>query len=273
MITTALIVKTSWVNHSNENPPFLRQKKPENQRVAAPAPPTALARIFLRFCFEEHTNLFFISIRVGDVHNYTCSHINNLFIDLINPTASYYYQTTMDVFHKQTTLEPYFAKSFGCAAFSSVAKGGLFVVGGAYGSGDVYKLTNGQEEHVCKVDLMQASVGWVLGGEVFSEIVFFETESDFNRFMSGNFEFSANAKAVALTANISANVTTMGNQGIQAGLTPEQTSVRGFKNNVEYTKGMKVFTLTLGGLMYEATIGGQKFTVKNKEQSFALATK
>lgn len=182
----------------------------------------------------------------------------------------------MDVFRKQQTLEPYFTKSYGCAAFSSVAKGGLFVVGGAYGSGDVYKLNGGKEEHVCKVDLAQAAVGWVLGGEVFSEIVFFETESDFNRFMSGNFEFSANAKAVALTANISANATTMGNQGIQMGLTPEQTDVRGFRNDVEYTKGMKVFTLTLGGLMYEATIGGQKFIVKNKFQassSSALAAK
>ena len=172
----------------------------------------------------------------------------------------------MEIFRKQDSLTPYFTQSYGCAAFPSIAKGGIFVVGGAYGNGDIYKLNNGKEEHICKCDLAQAAVGWVLGGEVFSEIVFFETEADFNRFMAGNFEFSANAKAVALTAAVSANATTMGNQGIQGGLTPEQTSVRRFSHDPEYTKGMKVFTLTLGGLMYEATIGGQKFTVKKQSR-------
>merc|ERR1711971_1031828 len=87
---------------------------------------------------------------------------------------------------------------------------------------------------------------------------------DYARFMDGNFEFSANAKAVALTAGVSARVTTMGNQGVQGGLTAEQTSVRGFGETPEYTKGMKVFTLTLGGLMYEATVGGQKFNIKEQ---------
>ena len=80
--------------------------------------------------------------------------------------------------------------------------------------------------------------------------------------MTGNFEFSANAKAVALTAAISAKGTTMGNQGVQAGLTADTTSVKGFNGNPEYTKGMKVFTVTLGGLMYEATVAGQKFNIK-----------
>ena len=113
-----------------------------------------------------------------------------------------------------------------------------------------------------KVDLIQAAAGWILGGEVFSEIIFFETESDYQRFMTGNFEFSANAKAVALTAAISAKGTTMGNQGVQAGLNADTTEVKGFNGNPEYTKGMKVFTVTLGGLMYEATVAGQKFNIK-----------
>eukprot|EP00579_Thalassiosira_antarctica_P008936 CAMPEP_0201882312 /NCGR_PEP_ID=MMETSP0902-20130614/13603_1 /ASSEMBLY_ACC=CAM_ASM_000551 /TAXON_ID=420261 /ORGANISM="Thalassiosira antarctica, Strain CCMP982" /LENGTH=172 /DNA_ID=CAMNT_0048410769 /DNA_START=59 /DNA_END=577 /DNA_ORIENTATION=+ len=171
----------------------------------------------------------------------------------------------MDVFKKQGTLKSYFEQSYGCAAFSSVAKGGVFFAGGAYGAGDIYKFVDGKEEHAGKVDLIQVVVGFVLGGEVYSEIVFFETEGDYTRFISGNFEFSADAKAVALTAAISANATTLGNQGIQAGLTAEQTSVKGFNESdkkPEYTKGMKVFTLTLGGLMYEATVGGQKFNIK-----------
>lgn len=56
----------------------------------------------------------------------------------------------MDTFRKQETLKQYFDQSYGCAAFSSVAKGGLFFVGGAYGAGDIYKLQHGEAEHVGK---------------------------------------------------------------------------------------------------------------------------
>ena len=171
----------------------------------------------------------------------------------------------MDQFQKQEALVPYFANSYGCAVFSSVAKGGIFFVGGAYGAGEIYKLSSDGSERtlVGKCDLIQAVGGFVLGGEVFSEIIFFETEADYNHFMTGNFEFSANAKAVALTAAVTMKATTMGNTGLQGGITADQTQVTGFDSGkVEYTKGMKVFTLSLGGLMYEATIGGQKFNIK-----------
>merc|ERR1719401_318203 len=170
----------------------------------------------------------------------------------------------MDTFREQETLKPYFDKSYGCAAFAKIAKGGIFV-GGAYGKGDVYKLVDGKQEHVSPVEVFQAMTGWVLGGEVYSEIVFLETEKDFDNFMVGNFEFSADAKAVALTAAASAKASTLGNQGIQAGVNSSTTQVKGFDPHdvtPEYTKGMKVFTLTQGGLMYQATIGGQKFQIK-----------
>ena len=164
----------------------------------------------------------------------------------------------MDTFKKQEVLKPYFENSYGCATFASVAKGGLFFVGGAYGKGSVYKLPT--EEIVGSVELFQASGGWVLGGEVYQEIIFFETETDFARFTQGNFEFGADAKVVALTAAASAKATTMGNQGIQMGANADDTKISGV--GPEYTKGMKVFTVTLGGLMYQATISGQKFNVK-----------
>ena len=77
----------------------------------------------------------------------------------------------MDTFRKQETLKPYFEQSYGCATFSTVAKGGVFFVGGAYGAGDIYKLNGGVNvTKVGRVDLVQAIVGWVLGGEVYSEI-------------------------------------------------------------------------------------------------------
>jgi lipid-binding SYLF domain-containing protein len=166
----------------------------------------------------------------------------------------------MEAFRKQPSLEPYFTTSYGCAVFPTIAKGGAFFVGGAYGKGDIYTLHNNQEKQIAKVELVQASVGWILGGEAFSQIIFFETEADYSRFMAGNFQFEANAKAVALSAAVSANATTMGNQGIVGGLTQEERNIPAGK--LEYTKGMKVFTVTMGGLMYEATIGGQKFIVK-----------
>ena len=167
----------------------------------------------------------------------------------------------MDTFKKQEVLKPYFEHSYGCAVFSSVAKGGIFFVGGGYGKGRVYKLPS--EEIVGSVNLIQANLGWMLGGKVDQEIIFFETEADFKRFTDGNLEFAADAKVVALTAAASAKATTMGNQGVQVGLTPDGTQVAGAHKDSapEYTKGMKVFTVTIGGLMYQATIAGQKFNV------------
>ncbi|KAL7548668.1 hypothetical protein ACHAWF_011938 [Thalassiosira exigua] len=102
----------------------------------------------------------------------------------------------MDTFRKQEALKPYFEESYGCAAFSSVAKAGIFFVGGAFGSGDVYKLTDGGTNHerVCGVDLMQAGGGFVLGGEVYAEIIFFRWETDFNAFIEGKVEFSADGQ-------------------------------------------------------------------------------
>merc|ERR1739841_38463 len=98
------------------------------------------------------------------------------------------------------------------------------------------------------------------GGEVYQEIIFFETETDFTRFTQGNFEFGADAKVVALTAAASTKATTMGSQGVQMGTSADDTQIKDV--GPEYTKGMKVFTVTLGGFMYQATISGQKFNVK-----------
>ena len=107
---------------------------------------------------------------------------------------------------------------------------------------------------------MQLSFGFQFGGQVYSEIIFCETEKDFQNFTDGNFEFGADANVVALTASASTSATTMGNQGPKAGLSADSVNVAEGMTQPEYTKGMKVFTLTLGGLMYQATISGQKFT-------------
>jgi lipid-binding SYLF domain-containing protein len=99
----------------------------------------------------------------------------------------------------------------------------------------------------------QLTAGLQLGGQAFSQIIFFEDKRSFDEFTSGNFEFSAQASAVAITAGASASA---GGTGTTAGAS-------GGKNDAatvgEYRKGMATFTVAKGGLMYEAALGGQKF--------------
>jgi lipid-binding SYLF domain-containing protein len=102
------------------------------------------------------------------------------------------------------------------------------------------------------------SVGWQWGGQAFSQIIFFEDKRAYDDFTSGNFEFDATASAVAITAGAQAKA---GTEGATAGASAgPATGAQAKKAN--YHKGMAVFVHTKGGLMYEASIGGQKFTFK-----------
>jgi lipid-binding SYLF domain-containing protein len=137
-------------------------------------------------------------------------------------------------------------------------------LGGAFGMGNVYmnnKDGTGTETLVGTSQLMQVSVGLQFGGQVFSEIIFFESVLDYERFTSGTFEFGADANVVALTASASISASTMGNQAPTYGKKPtEQLTVGNVTET--YTKGSAVFTVALTGLMYEATVKGQKFSYK-----------
>ena len=164
----------------------------------------------------------------------------------------------MESFRKQAGLEPYFENAYGFAVFDTIAKAGMGI-GGAGGHGDVY-VSKPELKKVGESRMIQLSFGFQFGGQVYSEIIFFETERDFQNFTNGNFEFGADANVVALSASASTSATTMGNQGPKAGLSSDLVNVAEGLTRVEYTKGMKVFTLTRGGLMYQATISGQKFT-------------
>ncbi|MBI1375646.1 MAG: hypothetical protein GC159_23290 [Phycisphaera sp.] len=131
------------------------------------------------------------------------------------------------------TLSGFFGKAVGYAVFPNVGKGG-FGVGGAYGKGVYYE--GGKAVGYC--DLSQGSIGFQLGGQVYSELVFFETAGTAKDFKEGHVEFSAQASAVAA------------NKGAGA--------------NADYDHGVAVFTLGEKGLMYEASIGGQKFSYQAK---------
>jgi lipid-binding SYLF domain-containing protein len=132
-------------------------------------------------------------------------------------------------------MRGWFREAYGYAVFPSVGKGGIGI-GGAHGKGLVYE----QGELVGKVTLTAVSVGFQLGGQAFSEVVFFKDKTAFDHFTRGNLEFDAGVSAVALTAGASADL--------------------------GYNKGVAVVTATKGGLMYEASVGGQKFSYEKIEE-------
>ncbi len=131
--------------------------------------------------------------------------------------------------NKDPGIKIFFDKAYGYAVFPTVAKGGMGI-GGAYGKGEVYQ----RGKFIGSSSLTQVTIGFQLGGQAYSEIVFFKDKATLDDFKAGNFEFSAQASAVAVTAGASAD----------AG----------------YSNGVAIFTLAKGGLMYEASVGGQKFT-------------
>jgi lipid-binding SYLF domain-containing protein len=164
----------------------------------------------------------------------------------------------MDPFRNQKALKPYFETAYGWAVFDSIVKGGIGL-GGAVGKGKVYvRGEDGTEQLVGQSNMLQVSYGFQLGGQMYSEIIFFETEHDFQNFTQGNFEFGADANVTALTASANAKASSMGNQGGQVGVSAEKTELKS-EAECRYVKGLKVATITQGGLMYEASISGQKF--------------
>jgi hypothetical protein len=145
----------------------------------------------------------------------------------------------------------YFQTAYGYAIFPTVGKG-AFIVGGAFGEGKVFV----GSKHVGNSTMTQLSVGAQWGGQAFSQIIFFEHEQAFKDFTSGNFEFSAQASAVAITAGASAEANTGG--GTAAGISGGRNDAATVSGG--YRKGMAIFTIATGGLMFEASLAGQKFT-------------
>jgi lipid-binding SYLF domain-containing protein len=159
------------------------------------------------------------------------------------------YQDTLKIFRDAGESGSFFGNSYGYAVFPTIGKAGL-VVGGAYGKGRVYAAG----KHVGDTSMTQLSLGFQAGGQAYSQIVFFEDKRAFDEFTGENFEFGAQATAVAITAGASASATTAGSSAGASGGKHDATTVG------KYHQGMAVFTVAKGGLMYEASIGGQKFT-------------
>tara|TARA_B100000900_G_C20592140_1_gene721993 strand:+ start:1751 stop:2398 length:648 start_codon:yes stop_codon:yes gene_type:complete len=135
----------------------------------------------------------------------------------------------LNKFKKMTSLKPYFKKARGYAVFPNVGKGGIGI-GGARGKGEVFE----KGDVIGSTSLTQVSIGIQLGGQAFSQIIFFKDKKSLDRFTEGNFEFGASASAALITEGANATA--------------------------DYSDGVAVLTFSKGGLMYEASIGGQKFS-------------
>lgn len=160
------------------------------------------------------------------------------------------YEETAELFRSAGVSSAFFANNYGYAVFPTIGKGG-FGIGGARGSGRVF--VGGQ--YVGDTTMTQVTVGFQIGGQGFSQIIFFEDERAYQEFSTGNFEFGANASAVAITAGASASASTTGSTAGASGGSKNATTA-----GQSYHKGMAIFTIAKGGLMYEASVGGQKFS-------------
>ncbi len=139
-------------------------------------------------------------------------------------------EETIQAFLKgEPRLKVYFDQAYGYAVFPTVDKAGLFV-GGAYGKGKVF--VRGQD--VGHATLSQASAGLEFGFEAYSELIFFGDKKAFEDFKKGKVKFAAGATAYAIKEGAAAVA--------------------------NYNNGVAVFVKGKGGLMADASIGGQSFT-------------
>jgi len=160
------------------------------------------------------------------------------------------YSSTIDNFKQSSDVAPFFDSAYGYAVFPTIGKGGLGI-GASHGKGQVYvggKVTG-------FTSLSDVSIGFQAGGQAYSQVVFFEDERAYKDFTSGNFEFGAEASAIAVQASVEATATS---EGAAAGASSGGSG--GSQASTNYYKGMLVFTIGKGGLMYQAAIKGQKYT-------------
>ncbi len=160
------------------------------------------------------------------------------------------YATAIKRFKSSAEAQNYFNHAYGYAIFPTIGKGGIGI-GGAFGKGRVYR----RDKLTGTATLTQLTIGFQLGGQAYSEIIFFEDERAYKEFTSGAFSLNAKASAVAITAGAQAQT---GTRGQTAGVSSGPAS--GKQLGSDYVSGMAIFVHAKGGLMYEASVGGQKFT-------------
>ncbi|HEY7886359.1 MAG TPA: YSC84-related protein [Cellvibrionaceae bacterium] len=162
------------------------------------------------------------------------------------------YQETIHKFKTSSAVTSLLDKAYGYAVFPTIGEGGL-VVGGAGGKCQVYK--KGTVTGTCS--MVELSVGTLAGGQTYSQMIIFENETAYNEFTTGEFEFSAEVKAVAIDAKASMEASTAGNSATTATTKGKNDNAR-----VNFKNGMAVLTISKGGLMADASVSGQKYQFK-----------
>ncbi len=157
-------------------------------------------------------------------------------------------QESLSRFKDLGNVSTLLGEAHGYAILPTIGKGGIGI-GGATGKGCVYQGDTYQGE----VRMTQLSIGLQLGGQAYSQLILLKDNEIYDEFVGGSFEFGADANAVALTYGASA---TAGTQGTSAGASATQSSGDGVG---AWRRGMAVFTIAKGGLMYQAAIAGQKY--------------
>jgi len=147
-------------------------------------------------------------------------------------------------FMESAVVAKYHKSAYAYAIFPTIGKGG-FGIGAAHGTGGVYR--GGKKTG--NVSMTQISIGLQLGGQAYRQVIYLQDKRAFKEFTSGEFEFGAQAEAIAITASAGAKT---GTEGSSASTHAKQA-------DATWHKGMIVFTMTKGGLMYQAALGGQKY--------------
>lgn len=187
-----------------------------------------------------------------------------LLVLMITPAAARadVYSDAANLFRSTEAASPYFPRSYGYAIFPTVGKGG-FILAGGYGRGRVFVAG----DPVGDTTLTQATLGFQIGGQAYTQIIFFEDERAFREFSAGGFEFGGQVNAMVIRANAQGTAGTTGSTAGASGGTSEVESL-----SPGYYKGMAVFIIGTGGLMLEASIGGQRFTYQPIDQALEVVT-
>jgi lipid-binding SYLF domain-containing protein len=176
----------------------------------------------MNFRYEKSVKIFFmllLFVSAGNLSAQSTKKVKELKVES---------QTAKAEFLKADwQMKKYFSEAYGYVIFPNVGKGGLGI-GGAAGNGVVYQ--EGAEIGMAK--LTQLTIGFQAGGQAYREIIFFNSKKAMDRFKDNKFEVAAQASAVAVNAGASADA--------------------------KYNDGVMICTMQKGGLMYEASVGGQK---------------
>ncbi|HEX6273683.1 MAG TPA: hypothetical protein VFZ53_11600 [Polyangiaceae bacterium] len=129
---------------------------------------------------------------------------------------------------KDSTIAEFFSKSAGYVVIPTVGEGG-FIIGGGHGQGEAFEAGG---KYVGRVTVNEVSIGAQVGGQSYSQLIFFETPVDFTRLKDNAFQFTGEVLAIAAD--------------------------QGAAKNAAFKDGVATFILPKKGLMASASVAGQQ---------------